>query len=195
MRIARFIRAFYFCALILFLCLPLELHAQTEGKEYVADFFQCSIEAETQSWSQGRPIFVVVQLKNVSGEDANLLGIYSFELRGVPPAPYWSPVNILSGTPLELETESEGLTKGGGRAPKGAIHLEAGETKAMRFDLSKLLWNKSFSSIWPYQKLFEVVPKGNYDLIFDVETDRRKNPDNIPYVTHKASNSVRIVVE
>jgi hypothetical protein len=66
MRIARFLRAFYFSCLILFLCLPLELRAQTEGKEYVADLIQCSIEIETETWSQGKPAFVVTHIASNS---------------------------------------------------------------------------------------------------------------------------------
>ena len=193
MRIVRVLRAFCFGCLILLPCVPLVLHAQTDGSEYVADSIHCLIEVETETWSHVKPILVVVHLKNISAKDVNLLGIYTFELAGVTPIPYWSPVNILNGKPLELEPDVHGI--GGGRVPKRVIHLRAGETKAMTFDLSNLLWNTTLSSRWPYQKLFEVVSKGNCDLIFKVETDHRVNADNIPDVTQIASNSVRIVVE
>ena len=193
MRIARVLRAFCFGCLILSPCLPLELHGQTEGKGYVADSIHSSIEVAAETWSPGKPIVVFVQLKNLSDKDIDLLGIYTFELRGVPATSYRSPVDILSGKPLELVYERDG--SGGGRVPKGVIHLGAGDTKAMRFDLDNLLWSKTLSSRWPHQRLFEVVPKGNYDLIFNVEIDHRVNGDNIPDVTHVPSNSVRIVVE
>jgi hypothetical protein len=190
MRIANSLWAFCFGCFVLFLAFPLSFNAQTQGREYVADFIRCSIEIETETWSQGKPIFVVVQVKNISDKAVSVLGTYSFELTtvsdDVPPMAYWSPVNILSGTPLKLRA---------GKVPEGAIHLEPGETKAMKFELTKLLWNKSISSVWPDQRLFEVVPKGNYDLIFGVETDRGKNSENIPIVTHIASNKVRIEVE
>ena len=192
MRIARVLRTFCFVCVILSPCLPLELHAQTEGKKYLADSIRSSIEVEAETWSQGKPIVVVVQLENISNSDVDLLGIYTFELRGDPPTPYWSPVDVLSGKPLQLVYEDSG---GGGRVPKGAIHLAAGDTKSMRFDLSNLLWNQTLSSRWPHQSLFEVVPKGNYDLIFNVETDHRVNSDNSPDVTHIPSRSVRIAVE
>ena len=193
MRLVRVLRAFCFGWFILLPCLPLELHARTDGSDDVADSIHCLIEVETETWSQGKPVLVVVHVKNISAKDVNLVGIYTFELVGVPPIPYWSPVNILTGKPLELEAEVDGV--GGGRVPKRVIHLGAGETKVMRFDLSNLLWNTTVSSRWPYQKLFEVVSKGNCDLIFKIETDHRVNADNIPDVTHIASNSVRIVVE
>lgn len=193
MRMGRVLRAFCLGCLILSPCLPLDLHAQTVGKEDVAGSVHCTIEVEAETWSQSKPIIVGVQLKNITDRDVKLLGIYTFELRGVPPIPYWSPADILSGKPLELEYDGDGI--GGGRVPRGAIHLEPGETKALRFDLSNLLWNISGSSRWPHQRLFEVVPKGDYDLLFSVETDQRLNADNIPDVTHIPSNSVRIVVE
>jgi hypothetical protein len=43
-----------------------------------------------------------------------------------------------------------------------------------------------------HQGLFEVVPKGGYDLRFNVETDHRVNSDD---VTHIPSQSVRIAIE
>lgn len=193
MRIARVLGAICFGCLILLSSTQLELQAQTEGRQYVADSIHCLIEVETETWSQGKPILVSVHLKNISAKDVDLLGIYTFELVGAPRIPYWSPVNILTGKPLELEYAVDG--DGGGRVPKRMVQLGAGKTKTMRFDLSNLLWNAAFSSRWPYQKLFEVAPKGNCDLIFKVETDHRVNADNIADVTHIASNSVRIVVE
>lgn len=179
---------------MLFLCLPPDLHSQTEGKEHAADSVRNSIEVEKENWSESKPIIIVVRLENISDKDISFLGIYSFELKGAPGL-YWSPVNILSGKPLELENESEGLKRGGGRVPKGAIHLDRHETKTMKFDLSTLLWNKSFSSVWPNQKLFEVAPRGNYDLIFSIETGWQAKSDNTDDVTHIPSNSVRIVIE
>lgn len=207
MRVTRYRRMVCFSFLILFSCLPLCLQAQTEPKEFVAGSIQSSIVVEKETWQRDKPTFVTVKVTNISDHAVNLLGIYSFELttvgdayamrRGVTATAYWSPVNISSGTPLELKTESEWLKKGivVGKVPRGAIHLEPKETKAIKFELSQLHWNKSISSTWPYEPLFEVVPKGSYDLSFDIETDTRKGADDIPRVSHVASNSVRITIE
>jgi hypothetical protein len=184
--------AFCFGCLILSPWLQLALQAQAEARENVLDAIQCSIKVETEIWSQGKPILVVVRLTNASSKEVDLLGIYTFELAGARQVPYWSPVNIRNGTPLELEYEVDG--NGGGRVPKRVIHLGPGETKAMRFDISNLLWNTTHSSRWPYQKLFEVAPKGNCNLTFKVETDHRR-ADNTTDVTHIVSNSVRILIE
>jgi len=99
---------------------------------------------------------------------------------------YWSPINILSGTALKLEA---------GKVPQGTIHLEPHETTAIILDVTKLFWNRNFSSVWPNQRLFEVVPKGNYDLIFDVQTHGRENSEDTSIVTNIASNKVRVVIE
>ena len=186
MQIARCLQTLCFGCLILFLCYPLELHAQSKPKD-VAGLIQCSIETETGTWSRENSLSVAVKIKNISNGPVDLVGGYSFQLTRVddPPMAYWSPVNILDGTPLKLDA---------GKVPEGAIHLEPHETKAINLDVTKLFWNRNISSVWPNQRLFEVVPKGNYDLIFDVETHRRKNSDNIPIVTHIASNKVRIAV-
>jgi len=128
-----------------------------------------------------------VRIRNISDGPVDLVGTYSFELTGADsqPVAYWSPVNIQDGSPLKLDD---------GKVPTGTIHLKPHEIKTINIDVSKLLWNRNLSSVWPNQSLFEVVPKGNYDLIFDVETHRRTNSANNPMVIHIASNKVRIVV-
>ena len=186
MQIARCLQTLCFGCLILFPGHPLELHAQSKPKD-VASLIQCSIQTETGRWSRENRLSVTVKIKSISNGPVDLVGIYSFQLTTVdyPPMTYWSPVNILDGTALKLED---------GKVPEGAIHLEPHETKAINLNVDKLFWNRNMSSVWPNQRLFEVVPKGNYDLILEVETDRRKNSDNIPIVAHIASNKVRIAV-
>ena len=184
MQIARCLIALCFGCLTLFLSYPFELHAQTKE---VVDLIQFSIQTERGTWTRESPLSVAVKIKNVSARPVDLVGAYTFQLTGAdePSTAYWSPVNILDGTPLKLDA---------GKVPKGVIHLQPHETKAISLDVTKLFWNRTLSSVWPNERLFEIVPKGNYDLIFDVETDEGKNPDNIPIVTHIASNKVRIAV-
>ena len=186
MQMAKFLRTLCFGCLTLFLSYPFELHAQSKPKD-VEGLIQSSIETETGTWSRQSPLSVAVKIKNISDGPVDLVGIYSFQLTSADAQPmaYWGPVNILDGSPLKLDD---------GKVPKGTIHLEPHEIKAINFDVSKLLWNRNISSVWPNQSLFEVMPVGTYDLIFEVETDRRTNSDNNPIVTHIASNKVRIVV-
>ena len=186
MQIARCLQTICFGCLILFLSCPLDLHSQSKPKD-VAGPIQCSIETEPGTWSRGNVVSVTVRIKNIAYAPVDIVGHYSFTLTRVdgPPISYWSPVNIPDGTPVELEA---------GKVPKSAVHLELRETKAIKLDVTKLLWDLNVSSVWPNKMLFEIVPKGNYDLIFDVETDRRKNSDDIPIVTHIVSNKVGIIV-
>ena len=186
MQIARCLLPLCFACLTLFLSYSPELHAQSETKDG-AGLVECSIETETGTWSRESPLAVAVKIKNISKGPVDLVGIYSFQLTRAddPPMTYWSPVNILNRTALKLDA---------GKVPEGAIHLELHEIKPIDLDVAKLLWNRNISSVWPNHGLFEVVPKGNYDLIFDIETDRRTNSDNNPIVAHIVSNKVRIVV-
>jgi hypothetical protein len=186
MQIARFLKTLCVGCLTLFLCYALELHAQSKPKD-VEGLIQSSIETETGTWSRQSPLSVTVKLKNISDEPVDLAGICSFQLTraDAQPMAYWSPVNILDGSPLKLDE---------GKVPEGTIHLEPHEIKAINLDVSRLLWDRNISSVWPNQSLFEVMPKGIYDLIFDVEIARRTNSDNNPIITHIASNKVRIVV-
>jgi hypothetical protein len=182
MKVARCLHTLCFGCLMLLLCYPLELHAQSKPKK-VAGLIQCSVETKTGTWSRGNRLSVAAKIKNISNAPVDLVGVYSFQLTRVDePMAYWSPVNILDGTPLKLES---------GRVPSGTVHLEAHETKTIHIDVSKLLWDRNISSIWPNRELFEVVAKGNYDLILDVQTDWEKNSDN---VAHVASNKIEIVV-
>lgn len=198
-QVTRLLRALCFGWLLLSHCYATALYAQSKSEEPVAASIECAIEAESETWSRGGPILVAVKIRNISDKAVDLVGWYSFELTkdsDSPPTGYWSPVNILNGTPLKLETESEWLEKGivVGKVPQGAIHLEPHETKEMKFDVTKLSWDKSISSIWPNHGLFVAVPKGDYDLIFDIQTDSRKNSQNVPIFTHIASNKVGVSV-
>jgi hypothetical protein len=186
MQIVRFLKTLCFGCLTLFLSYPLELHAQSKPKD-VEGLVQFSIETETGTWSRESSFSVGVKIKNVSDGPIDLVGICTFQLTRAdePSMAYWSPVNILDGTPLKLDA---------GKVPKGVIHLEPRETKAINLDVSKLFWNRTLSSVWPNQSLFEVMSKGNYHLIFDVEKDTRKSSDSIPTITHITSNKVKIVV-
>ena len=192
MKIAQLVLAFY----VSFTLLSIPIAAQTHDKEHVADFIQCSISIENETWSKNKPIYAVVQIENISEKKVDILGTYGFEVANIndedvimerfSPFQYWSPVNIVNATPLDLIDS---------KVPEGSIHLEPREIKLLTFNLNKLHWNKSASSVWPYKNLFEVVPKGDYDLTFSIETDLRRNSDNIPIVTHVVSNKVRVVIE
>ena len=186
MQIARCLQTLCFGCLILLLYYPLEIHSQSKPKD-VAGTIQCSIKTETATWFPGRGFSVTVRIKNIADGPVDIVGHYSFTLTRVegPALAYWSPVNISDGTPVELKA---------GKVPENALHLELHETKAIELDVTKLFWDRNVSSVWPNRTLFEVVPKGNYDLIFDVETDKGENSNNMSVVTHTVSNKVGIIV-
>jgi hypothetical protein len=96
--------------------------------------------------------------------------------------------------PLQLAYDSPKKTSGG-RVPRAAIRLGPGDTKVMKFDLTKLRWNTSISSVWPAQKLFEIAPKGTYDLLFAIETNDGANPEGVSVVSHLVSNKARIEIK
>src|SRR5262245_52660740 len=186
MQIARCLQTLCVGGLIWLLSCPLELHSQSQPKDFESPV-ECSIETETGTWSRGNAFSVSVRIKNTADRPVDIVGHYNFTLTRVdgPPVAYWSPVSIPDGAPAELKA---------GKVPENAVHLELHETKTIELDMTKLFWDRNFSSVWPRKTLFEVVPKGNYDLTFGVETAGRKNSDNSPMVVHTVSNKVRITV-
>jgi len=53
--------------------------------------------------------------------------------------------------------------------------LKSGESKAVDFDISKLAWNASMSSILIDRDWFNLIPSGNYDLYYYWNYDLGKN--------------------
>jgi hypothetical protein len=130
-------------------------------------------------------LVVSVTIENTSGRDIDFTPVCSFELRSLKkealtrriPAVgdgYWSPVNITTGTPVDLNIiDSEKLKQGVvvGRVPRESLHLAKNEVKTFNVDLTKTFWNDRIRSVWPNQSLSEVVPKGSYSLVFQLQVD------------------------
>ena len=185
------------CSLLI-LILPVSLLAQKNSAGPVAGAIQCSIKTETESWSRDKSIPIIVSIKNISDKPVNLVGIYALQLTrsnesrdGKSGTAYWAPVDIRTGSALSLVRDAP---KSGGKVPKASIHLEPAESREIRLHVDKLFWNLSFSSVWPNQSLFEAVPSGAYDLIFDIETDGRNDAQGYPLVTHVKSNRVKAII-
>lgn len=192
---------------IISICLGLDASAQTKPAGEVSQLIECSIQFEGNTLLPGRPATVSVAVKNVSKKSLDVLGTYSFRLvkendteaakHGREPAEYWSPVDILKGTQLKLQVESEPLKKGivVGRVPSATVHLEEGESKEFKFDLGQLFWNRSIYSGWPSESLFDVVPEGSYRLKFRILTDRGVSRDGGSTFKSVYSNEIQVTVE
>jgi len=145
---------------VLMMVFSLALHARAGAAD-----FQCTIKAETRQWSEGNPIMVEVTLKNISETPLDLAGTWAFELKSIktesPAARYWCPVEMSDATSLKLPAD--------GKVPKNLLHLDTGESKTFKFDLSILLWDRIISSRWPSKKLFETAPKGRYELVWRID--------------------------
>src|SRR4030095_316856 len=100
MQIARCLQGVCVFCLILFLSCPLALHAQSKPKS-LASLIRSSIETKTETWSRESPLSVAVKIKNTSKGPVDLVGGYSFHLTRAddPSIAYWSPVNVLDGSP------------------------------------------------------------------------------------------------
>lgn len=150
----------------------IDVPAQSQTKATKPPLVKCWIEINSTTISPGKAAIVSVTIENVSSSELKIDVIYSFELlvkSGQAVArdfhvlgdSYWGPVDSSSCT---------SLVPLNGRVPTVLLHLTPGEAKCFKFDLRSLLWNASMSSIWPHEDLFDVVPKGNYWLVFNVWT-------------------------
>lgn len=99
---------------------------------------------------------------------------------------YWSPVNIVKGTPLGLKIIDPELEKKGvivGKVPTTSLHFAINETKTFKIDLTKMGWNDSILSGWPAGTGFEVVPAGMYSLRFEIGKRGRRTRSNEVQIT------------
>ena len=176
--------------LVLFLSAVLFINpaaGQLRTKVAKPQLLKYSITIDSASINPKHPAIVSVTVENVSGGELDLKAVYMFELLTVSDQAiardfsalgdsYWSPLDISSGESLKLPVN--------GRVPKVPLFLKRDEVKSFRFDLAKLVWNATTRSIWPHENLFDIVPKGNYWLVFKGSGNRETT-----------SNKIEVVVE
>ena len=139
---------------------------------------KASISIDSTTLSRDSPAVVTITLENTSGQELEISSITSFDLRNLSKESvsrkmvivgdrYWSPVNITSGTPTQLNIMDPEKLKQGivvGRVPEVTLKFAKDETKTFKVDLTKTLWNDSMSNVWGEEDLFKIVPKGSYAL-------------------------------
>ena len=152
--------------------------AQTQSAAAPPPRIKASITIDSTTLSRGKPAIVTITLENTSGQELEISSTSSFDLRNLSKESvgrkmvivgdrYWSPVNILEGTPTQLNImDPEKLRQGivVGRVPEVTLKFARDETKTFKVDLTKTLWNDSMYSVWPEEDLFKIVPKGTYAL-------------------------------
>jgi len=139
-----------------------------------------SVAIESDQWSRSKPALVTITIENLSSQAVDIESIGSFRLSStrkdaiarrheVFGDSFWSPVNVASGTPLQLRIMDPELEKKGvivGSVPKETLHFESREVKKFSIDPTKTLWNAEMGNDWPRWNLFDSVRKGVYSLEF-----------------------------
>ena len=166
-----------FCLAVLLSTSSVVGQAKREG--VVEQPLKLSIKIEAEKIVRGQPVPVEITIENVSGSELDLDTVYSFELLKIADESvarkfamrgdsYWSPFDIVSGNPLGLKIIDPDMQKKGvvvGRVPEDKLRLGIGEVRTYKVELTKLYWNASILSGWPADVLFDVVPKGHYELV------------------------------
>ena len=109
---------------------------------------RCGIDVERGSvWRSGE-LVVGVRIENVSEDRAEFECIPAFKMAGC-----WCPVDLR------------------GKRLGGREHLALGPGEGVTFktDLSTLLWDHEYSSVWPSRAFEGVVPAGRHELQLEVE--------------------------
>lgn len=146
--------------------------------------FKVSIVIESDKLSRQKPARVTITIENLSDQELDIKSICAFELLSTRTEAvarkhtvfgdsYWSPVNVSTGTPKQLNIIDPALQKKGvivGRVPDETLHFGRNEVKTLTLDPTKTLWNASMGNDWPRWNLFEVVPKGRYSLEFSIDS-------------------------
>lgn len=148
---------------------------------------RASIAIDSATLERHKPAIVTITIENISDREIDLNLTSSFKLlnmskeararkSAVVGDTYWSPVNIVTGTPLGLRiVEPEKLEKGVvvGSVPRDSLRFEKNEIRMFKVDLTKVFWNDGILGGWPSESLFEVVPKGSYSLHLEMRGDSR----------------------
>jgi hypothetical protein len=187
-------RVAVFCAVVLTLATASSAQKAADPSQLI----KLSVVLDGDTLSRQRLAVATVTVENISGRDIDLKSICSFELlsmrkeavarnHSVFGDSYWSPVNVSTGEPLQLNIIDPKLLKKGvvvGRVPEAVLRFAKDEIKTYNLNLTKLLWNASMGNDWPRWNLFDVVPKGTYSLFFEIESGG-----------HVKSNEVKVSVE
>ena len=123
---------------------------------------------------------------------------------------YWSPLDLSRGTTMELVVNPRMLKKGiiVGKVPNNTLQMKKDEVKILRFEMANLFWNDTIWGDWPHKTIFEIVPKGHYWLVFELDLsgkgvllakpEHRREPEGWVRVIDTntiKSNRVEITVE
>jgi hypothetical protein len=170
--------------------LPEKVFGQNKAESIVANQIKCSVTVEGDSWSRGKPAYALIQLENVSGKDIKFWAGYYFYFNSLASSGYgrrgdgyWSPAGVVTKDGqlvLVAHDLSKTLPPGrtSGRFPNEAVSLKKGESKQIKVDLTRLLWQDGISSYWPDGEFFDVIPKGRYWLELEMVVNKQKRDSN-----------------
>src|SRR3954454_3345075 len=121
-----------------------------------------TLTIESNKLAQEKPVSVSVSIMNVSGREIDIGVVCFFKLLkadalaaarnfAVFGDSYWSPVDILTGKPLQLSIDPKTAKKGisVGSVPRTPLHLGVGEAKVFHIGLAQTFWNDSTGNDWP----------------------------------------------
>jgi hypothetical protein len=132
-----------------------------------------SMDVPDPRFNVGQSALVNIIVENRTGQKMDFSSIPSFTFNSLD---YWCPVDILrQGASLPANTTVR-------------IILEGGESLTQRIDLSAIFCAPGYSSIWPNQALFSVLPAGEYVLRLDLEVLRGSGSDRL------YSNEVKVEI-
>ena len=147
----------------------------------------CKVTLDSDKWTKGGQMTVHILIENASETDVQLNIIPALELTKHP-APhdelkraastYWAPIDLTGNKPLETDRQIVGGAALVIKPRIMSLKLSKASRVEFRVDAAGMEWARSISSVWPHQKLFEVVANGNYDLAVVLESDKRRLHSN-----------------
>jgi hypothetical protein len=172
--------------------------AQKPNAAADAPLIKVSIAIDSTTVSRDKPALVTITVENTSGQELEMNADCFFQLKNLSGESlgrnhsivgdrYWSPVNIATGTSMDLpRIDAKKLKKGDvivSQVPKVLLKFAKDETRTFEVDLTKPFWNDSMYSMWPHETLFQVVKKGSYSLSLEVRQWNRVTTTNAVHVS------------
>jgi len=173
---------------------PGELCGQRKVERAGTNQIKCFVTVDSDSWSAGKPAYVLIRLENVSNRDVEFQAQCYFKLNSAAPEVvsrgyqrrgdgYWSPASVVTKEG-QLVMVAQDLSKvippgrTSKRFPNDVVRLRKGEATQIKVDLTQLLWQDQISSVWPNERLFGLVSKGKYWLNFGMDVNKQKLSSN-----------------
>lgn len=180
---------------IIFVSIAFFVFAQTSIAQNKTVNIECNLSINETEWIKKSPLTATLTVKNNSDEKVEIYLPPNFSLLKEGKE-INSPRKVIGDEYSSKEKEEDYIItkrKRNGYSYKirqfFEFSLNSGESKTLEFNISKLAWNASMSSILVDYDWYNEIPNGNYNFyyIWSYDLGKGKNTRRISIISNKIS--------